>query len=198
MIYIKMERKKLTYEIEKKARVKNPHRISHILSQLFKYIGTSIKIDRYYLLKFKSTRRINFKTDPIIRLRIEKGKSFLTTKKRTFKGKTEINREIEIPLGSPTRAIEFFENALGLKPFVIKKKKTKLFKRGNIKAELNFVEGLGWFLEIEILKKNLSKSDEKQTLSKISSVFKTLGIKEQDFEPRYYIELLLKKHKNLP
>jgi adenylate cyclase class 2 len=183
----------MKFEVEKKARLKNPAAATRVLAKIASPAGGGVKEDRYYLLRPGGGKGIDFRKDPILRIRIEKGRCFLTAKKRSFRGKAEINEEVEIPAGKPRETLRFFERYLGLAPFVVKRKRTKLFVIGDICAEINFVDGLGWFLEVEILRNKLDRRGEKRALARIQSLFDRLGIREEDVEPRYYIQMLMEQ-----
>jgi predicted adenylyl cyclase CyaB len=183
----------MKFEVERKAHLRKPATAARILAKIAAYAGRRVKEDRYYLLRPGPAAGIDFRKDPMFRIRIEKGRCWLTAKKRSFRGKTEINKEVEIPAGKPEETLWFFERYLGLAPFVVKHKRTRLYLRGDIHAEINFVDGLGWFLEVEILMGKLDRKREKRALERIQSIFDRLGIREEDIEPRYYIQMLMEK-----
>jgi predicted adenylyl cyclase CyaB len=183
----------MNFEIEKKARLKRPRSIEKKLAKMGRFEGTFVKEDRYYLLRPSRKGRLDLMRDPIFRVRIVDGQCWLGAKKRTFRGKTEINEEVEIPLGGPGETLRLLESCLGLKPFVRKRKRTRLYRVGGLRVEINRVDGLGHFLEVEIQKKRLSGKAEKAALGRIDSIFRRLGIDETDVEPRYYIEMLMNR-----
>ena len=183
----------MKFEIEKKARLKDPAAAGEMLARIGRFEGEWEKEDRYYLLQSREKSGIDMKKDPIFRIRLEKGRCLLGAKKRSFRGKTEINEEVEIPVGDPEDTLWFFEQYLGLAPFVTKRKKTKLFVVDDMHVEINLVEGLGYFLEVEIQKEKLGSEEEEKILARIQSMFDRLGIAEGDIEDRYYIEMLMEK-----
>jgi len=183
----------MKFEVEKKAHLRKPATAARILAKIAAYAGRRVKEDRYYLLRSCPPTGIDFRKDPIFRIRIENGRCWLTAKKRSFRGKTEINEEVEIPAGKPEETLWFFERYLGLAPFVVKHKRTRLYLLGDIHAEINFVDGLGWFIEVEILREKLDRRGKKRALARIQSIFDRIGIREEDIEPRYYIQMLMEK-----
>ncbi|MFH1436088.1 MAG: class IV adenylate cyclase [Pseudomonadota bacterium] len=184
----------MKFEVEKKARLKDPAAAREALAGLGRFEGEWEKEDRYYLLQPREKGGIDMREDPIFRIRLEKGRCLLGAKKRSFRGKTEINEEVEIPAGDPEETLWFFEQYLGLVPFVTKHKRTSLFIVDAMHVEINLVEGLGCFLEVEIQKDKLEgEEEEKDILARIQSVFDRLGIEEGDIEDRTYIELLMEK-----
>ncbi len=184
----------MKYEIEKKAHLIDPAAAERKLAGFGRFEGEWEKEDRYYLLQPKEKGGIDMKKDPIFRIRLEKGRCLLGAKKRSFRGKTEINEEVEIPAGDPEETLWFFEQYLGLVPFVTKHKKTRLYIVDTMRVEINLVEGLGYFLEVEIQKDKLEgEEEEKDILARIQSMFDRLGVKESDIEGRYYIQMLMEK-----
>lgn len=183
----------MNFELEKKAHLRRPAAAEKKLAKIGRFAGTSVKEDRYYLLGPRRKGPIDMMRDPIFRIRITEGRCWLGAKKRTFRGKAEINREVEIAMGDPAETLWFFETYLGLKPFVRKRKTTRLYRVGNLRVEINKVDGLGHFLEVEVQKKRLTGKEERAALERIDSIFRRLGIDEDDVEPRYYIDLLLNR-----
>jgi predicted adenylyl cyclase CyaB len=181
----------MNFEIEKKARLDDPSSTLRKLGKIGRFAGRFTKEDRYYLLRPGGGGPIDMRKDPILRIRIENGRCVLCSKKRSFRGKTEINEEAEIPAGGPRETIRFFERTLGLAPFVRKRKRTTLFIVRGIHVEVNRVDRLGWFLEAEIRTRRLGPREEKKALSRIDTLFDRLGVRDEDVEPRYYIELLM-------
>jgi len=187
----------MNFEIEKKAHLKRPAAAEKKLAKMGRFEGTFVKEDRYYLLRHAKKDRIDMMLDPIFRVRIAEGRCWLGAKKRSFRGKAEINEEVEIPMGDPNETLWFFETYLGLMPFVRKRKTTRLYRVGDMRVEINRVDGLGHFLEVEVQKKRLTKREERAVLGRIDSIFRLLGIDEADVEPRYYIEMLLNRSRGL-
>jgi len=181
----------MNFEIEKKAHLDDPSAALRKLRKIGRFAGRFVKEDRYYLLRPGRGSPVDMRKDPILRIRIENGRCVLCAKKRSFRGKTEINEEAEIPAGKPRDTIRFFERTLGLAPFVRKRKRTTLFIVRGIHVEVNRVDRLGWFLEAEIRARRLGPREEKKALSRIDALFSRLGVRDEDVEPRYYIELLM-------
>jgi len=63
-----------------------------------------------------------------------------------------------------------------------------VYRLGNVTFELNRVEGLGDFLDIEVISDNVE--DAKREIWKVA---RGLGLKEEDVEPRLYQELIKEK-----
>jgi predicted adenylyl cyclase CyaB len=178
-------------EVERKARVSDPGALERRLLAGGVERGRSDKEDRYYLIGWSPGRPIDMAADPIFRVRIERDEAVLGYKTRRFEGATEINDEREIPLGDPGPVRHWLETYLGLRPFVVKHKRTRLFRlagfeRANV--ELNEVDGLGHFLEVEVI---CAADEIAEAVALIDAVFAELDVDDSDVEPRYYIDLLM-------
>jgi len=183
----------MKYEVEKKARLRDPSAVEAAVGKLASFEGESQKEDRYYLIGARPGDRIDMKRDPIFRVRTEGGRCVICAKKRLMRADSEVNEEVEIPAGGPEETVWFFERYLGIAPFVVKRKRTRLYAMGDMHVEINHVDGLGPFLEVEIIKERLDGEEEGRTLRRIDGLFERLGIPGSDVEPRYYIEMLMEK-----
>ncbi|MBW2261121.1 MAG: CYTH domain-containing protein [Deltaproteobacteria bacterium] len=179
-------------EVERKARVEDPGSIEGKLEGLGSFSGEVVKEDRYYLMGWEPGGPIDFAADPIFRVRTARGRAVLGWKSRTFTGTTEVNEEREIELGAPAGAIEWLEDYLGLVPFVVKHKRTRLFVLdaglAPARVEINHVESLGHFVEVEVL---CEPSEKQEAVRLIDEVFALLEIPDEAVETRYYIDLLM-------
>jgi len=80
---------------------------------------------------------------------------------------------------------------LEYKVYIEKHKQGELYTFENVGIELSLVEGLGWFVEIEILVDHQSKVTPAR--NKLREVLQALSVPENKIEPRYYYELLEEK-----
>lgn len=113
--------------------------------------------------------------------------AFLTYKEIKDPGRNEEFDEIEIGVSDPEKAMEILRR-LGFKEDVIVRKRRLVYRLGDVTFELNNVEGLGGFLDIEVI-----SDDVKTAKEKIWNVANALGLSEKDVEPRLYQELLKEK-----
>ena len=74
---------------------------------------------------------------------------------------------------------------LGFKEDVWVRKHRYVYKFGNVTFELNRVENLGDFLDIEVI-----ADDTQEAKRRIWEVANMLGLREEDVEPRLYQEML--------
>jgi predicted adenylyl cyclase CyaB len=179
-------------EVERKARIGDPGSIERRLEALGVLEDEVVKEDRYYLIGWQPGGAIDFASDPIFRVRMAAGRAVLGWKSRTFEGTTEVNDEREIDLGDPAAAIDWLEGYLGLSPFVVKHKRTRLFvlagELAPARVELNHVRSLGHFVEVEVL---CEPDGRDEAVRLVDRVFTALEIPGQAVETRYYIDLLM-------
>jgi len=178
-------------EVEKKAYLRNNQVLQNI-KDIAEYKGYSVKTDRYYGPGSKEV--VNLYHDPVFRLRKENQQQILTFKEKSFIENTEVNQEHEIDLSHiPQKDLEKFFSYLGYKPFIDKNKNSHLYYIRNkngypVSIEHNHIESLGEFIEIEILAQQESEVPAVHRI--IEELFQELGIKDEDIEKRYYIDLL--------
>ena len=97
--------------------------------------------------------------------------------------------EIEVAVEDFEKTKEILKR-LGFNEDVWVKKHRYVYKLGNVTFELNRVEGLGDFLDIEVISDDPEKAKEE-----IWKIAKMLGLGEEDVEPRLYQELIQEKSK---
>ncbi|HOJ49719.1 MAG TPA: class IV adenylate cyclase [Spirochaetota bacterium] len=181
------------YEIEKKAYLRDEvlDKIKNIAN--FKYYVE--KKDVYFTNV--AGRKVNIYTDPIFRIREENGKKILSYKDKSFNQDTEVNKEFEIDITSvDIDKIKDFFKYMGIYKIIEKTKKISLYTIENYKGfylniECNEIEGIGRFVEVEIILDNKEVIEE--AVSVIDSFFKEIGIREKEIEKRYYIDILMER-----
>jgi len=184
-------------EIEKKVRVAGPGALEPLLAARGRFAGTLRKEDRYYLIGRRDGEPIDLLRDPIVRVRTGEGEGArISAKRRAFIGSTEVNEEVEIA-ASPAGAVAWlFESYLGVSPFVVKRKETRLWIAGELHAELSLVEGLGWFLEVELLRDPPDAGPARDAAAAegarlVDDFIASLGLSPGDGEARPYVQLLM-------
>jgi adenylate cyclase class 2 len=181
-------------EIELKAHAENPEALKARLEALAEYAGAFEKEDAYWF-----PQKAGFPVPPSgIRVRREKdtppgGESsavvHVTYKSKEVRNGIEINDEREFDVSGA----EEFEGLLSILEFtkgIAKKKKGWAYRRGRINAELCEVEGLGWFIELEILSAKKDGETLDRAREELSGFLGDLGIGEEALESRYYTEML--------
>lgn len=175
----------IMYEIEAKVPLKKAdvQRLRKELPKIAKLKGKSIKKDTY----FGST------SEYLFRLRDKNGKGILNLKYKKVEGGVEVNREVELPVSSITK-VKGLLKKLKISTCASKKKISETYKYKTYQIELNKVEKLGYFLEIETIIQK--KSDIPRAKKALREMFSRLGFSSKDFEKKYYLELLAEKRKN--
>jgi adenylate cyclase class 2 len=186
----------MSYEIELKAHVKeyDVEAIKNKLLQLgvLKYSYT--KSDEYW---FAAKEKMDLPASGVrVRKEIRQYENsctsqvIITYKTRERRGDIDVNLENEFEV---TDAIPF-ERLLtrcGLqKKGVNKIKKGRYFVVDGINSELTFVEKLGWFLELEIIACDDALNTTNEATKRIYDLFTKVGITKNQYEPRYYTEML--------
>ena len=93
-----------------------------------------------------------------------------------------------VPLKHPAKVKVMLSQALGIRGTVIKSR--TVYKKENVRIHLDEVEGLGRFVEIEVVL--LSSHDRLQGEKSAKQFMKKLGIKEIDLLEKSYIDMLEK------
>lgn len=175
-------------EIELKARVSDHAAVKARLSALMSYLGEIDKSDEYWSLPL-----VNSFYPPLgfrLRLRIEPGKATVTFKEKTYTDSLEVNKEVEFGI-LDTEAFRQFLSKMSATLLYKKQKNGTSWKgEGGILAELVVVEGLGEFLEVEILRENDSEIDVGKIKKELVEVIKRCGLSAEDIEARPYSQLL--------
>lgn len=175
------------YEIEAKVPLTKGdfQRLKKEIPKMAKRKGSVINKDTYYA---------NPKTF-YLRIRKKNGKGLLNLKSKKMEQGIEINQEIELPLISASKFHRFLKK-IDI-PINLKKVKiTELFELRTLQIELNKIEDLGYFLEIENIVH--SESGIPKAKKALIETFKMLGFSPKDFEKKYYLELLAEKAKRHP
>jgi adenylate cyclase class 2 len=188
-------------EIELKARAENPEQLKARLESFAEYAGAFEKEDAYWVPK-----NPNLPVPPSgIRIRREKdtapggevsGFVHVTYKSKELRDGIEINDEKEFDVSRPEEFEEML-GLLGLERKIAKKKEGWAYKHGRINAELCRVEGLGWFIELEILSEKKDGKTLDGARKELLRFLGDLGIAREALESRYYTEMLELKNTSL-
>ncbi|NJE10297.1 class IV adenylate cyclase [Thermococcus sp. MAR1] len=111
-------------------------------------------------------------------------RSFLTYKRIADPGRNEEFDEIEVEVSDFEKTLQILKR-LGFKEDVWVRKRRLVYRLGDVTFELNDVEGLGAFLDIEVI-----ADDVEEAKRKIWEVAKRIGLSKDDVEPRLYQELI--------
>lgn len=195
-------------EIELKAHVKNRDALISQLKTFSTFQQKVTRKDTYYHLSIEG-KTVDGKDYISARIRkefkeSEKGQqltTYLTYKRKETRTDAqgtaiEVNDEKETVLSNGETVETLFLDA-GFKPALRKEKTVEDFvtetKFGNATLEVCNVQGLGDFLEIEILSQSSDESIIEEIQKELKSLLRKSGIDESQIERRYYSELLKEK-----
>ncbi|MCL2319848.1 MAG: class IV adenylate cyclase [Treponema sp.] len=182
-------------EIELKAHVQDSEALRLLLTKKADYLGTFEKDDTlwysadlspYGVRIRKETRRLPDGTS--------ESKVLVTFKSKEVKDGIEINEEREFEV-NPVQEFEELLRRMMIKPGAGKRKQGWAFYRNGITIELLKVDGLGWFVELEILAPPLpAAASREETLTeaktRLIAFLDELGIPRESIESRSYLSLL--------
>ncbi len=173
------------YEVEAKVRLskKDFERIRKELPKHAKRSGIEVNKDIY----FSGTKSY------FLRLREKNGQGLLNLKSKKRGEGIESNQEIELNLTSGEKFKSWLKK-IGIKKGIQKTKKSIVYKKRGVRFELNEVDELGHFLEIEIISED--KEGIPRAKKELIEWFSKFGFSQKDFETKYYLELLTEIRKN--
>jgi predicted adenylyl cyclase CyaB len=193
---------KMSMEIELKARITNYEPVKRLLSEKAEYLGAFEKDDTLWYPETPDSGEAAGLPPRWIRVRREKrslpdgteaSAVFATYKYRKTTDGIEINDEREFEVrssGQPDQVFEDFLLRMGLRPGAGKRKRGWAFSREGITAELAEAEGLGWFIELEILADNDREETAAEAKRRLLSFLDHLGIGREAIEARTYMQML--------
>ncbi len=143
-------------------------------------IGSYFEVDTYYDLNRK---------DAVLRVRQSrdsKGENmYLTLKIDHSDGEAKSVDETECLVG---KDINLILRKLGFKPFVSKKKKRVEYRVGDVNVNLDSVEGLGKFVELEFM------GDPNEGVPKLRGVASKLGLDWDKRITKSYLAMMVEKY----
>ena len=178
----------MSYEIEVKAWVSDPAGLEEQLQERGTFLRHFEKNDVYF------EGEATYGGQPLtVRIREDGEKSLCTFKERQILDGVEHNREWEFTIGDPL-AMETLLLRLGLPEFVRKRKTGVAYHLEDLLVELSEVEGLGHFVEIEILvDSSAEEAVQVRAKQRVRETLTSLGIPESAIESKQYTKLLLEQ-----
>ncbi|GHT63626.1 adenylate cyclase [Spirochaetia bacterium] len=189
----------MAFEIELKAWIDDPLMLKERLNTLGEYECAYEKDDTYWILSVPGS----FAGSSGVRVRREQNidadsrsseRVLVTYKVKEVRDGIEVNdeREFEVTDG---KVFEELLERFGLSPGSIKKKKgwawnCTLPGEPPVRAELSEVEGLGWFIELEIIANNRDEKTVSAGRNRLLSLLDSLGISKDRIESRAYTGML--------
>jgi len=179
-------------EIEMKAWVDDVETVKKRLDRLYEYRGEWIKEDTYFCVSAphsseSGTAKNDSKRIETIRLREQDSSAIVTLKRKSVSRGMEVNEEEEFTV-SDAGAFTTLLLRIGCTVCSKKRKHSYSYSGRNLTVELNHIDGLGWFLEVEKLCE--LPSDGEAVRGRLYAVFEELGISLTKIESRYYTDLL--------
>ena len=185
-------------EVELKARLRDRAAAEAAVGSFAESVGAFDKRDGYWHgPDWRANRGMKG-----FRLRTEVGadlapENVVTFKSKRSEGGIEINREVEFAVSDRSSFLEFILR-LGCEPFYDKRKTGVAFKvaaSGSYPyaatVEMVEIEGLGDFIEIEILLESEEAGAVDLARREILELLSLAGVAESEIEPRFYSELLM-------
>ena len=180
-------------EIEIKAKVPaHAHLIGRLRQEGFVLADTLLESDTY----FNGGGRDFAKTDEALRLRSTENEVAGTRKEAiTYKGPkldqfSKMRREYEVGISDAPLMRELL-CALGYAPVFTVKKRRAYYTRGEVSACVDTVEGLGTYVELEIIAEESGQSE--RAVEELFALLEELGVPRESCTRKSYLELLLEQ-----
>ncbi len=116
----------------------------------------------------------------------------VTFKRKEVRDGIEVNDEREFEVSDAEVFGELLDR-LGLAVWIRKRKTGEAWEAEGVAIELSEVEGLGSFVELEILAEKDDPATVAEARSRLLSVLRRIGIPQSRIEARYYTEMLAEK-----
>jgi adenylate cyclase class 2 len=178
------------FEIEYKGRI-DFEDIEEIRDRLhkngFSFVEKVFQEDIYF-----DTARERFKKgDEALRIRKEGEKAYLTYKNKRIGKGLKAREEIEFPFSpSYVSQLSSILNKLEIYEVAILKKEREFYKKKDIVFSLDYIEGLGYFVEIEKKSSDIEKAWEE--INQIKAIILPKTVKDIE---KTYLELYLEECK---
>lgn len=176
-------------EIELKVRIGNPEALRKKAAALWPSRGAYDKIDAYW--RSRDGGRDLGSGVRVRRDGLDPGGAGaeVTFKRKEVRDGIEVNDEREFGV-SDAAAFEDLLGRLGLEVGARKRKAGEAWDADGATAELSLVEGLGWFLELEVLAADDGDATVKAARRRLEALLGKLGLAGVPLETRYYTEML--------
>jgi predicted adenylyl cyclase CyaB len=173
----------MRYEIELKAWVEDWAALETRLRATCEFVREFRKSDRYFRSPAGAERDTSF------RLRRDNGAAVVTFKEKRPRDGIEYNLEREFSVDDAETFLELVER-IDCTEYASKIKTGLEFRSDGMTIELVRVDGLGSFLEIEIIEHTSDTVAHERAAMKIRTFLRTTGIDEDRIEARSYVDLL--------
>ena len=171
--------------IEIEVKVKADHkRIRQLIEGMgATFVGVEDHCDTYY----NAPHRDFSKTDEALRIRMRNGNAVVTYKGRKLDSVSKTREEFETPVEAESARNILL--SLGFVESGVVEKRREVFKLGDFTVDFDSVEGLGEFVEVEVV----ADSDVDLHRKRIFDLLEELGVKKEDSIRTSYLEMLLEE-----
>ena len=177
----------MTYEVEIKARVRDPNHFEARAAKLGLYLKDSEKEDIY----FRPVGETSPAPDTRYRLRRENETAVVTFKQKQVIDGFVVSDEVEFSVDD-LQSFFRFTHFIGFEPFVVKHKRSRVYQVGRTHIELNNVKHLGYFTEIEILCE--TEDEVSAARDEIMALLPELSLSKADLVEDSYIVMIQQAH----
>jgi adenylate cyclase class 2 len=174
-------------EIEIKAWVDDPAAVRRELEKTGRYAGPYVKDDEYW--RFEGTSGLNLGSGVRIRRESDGPGGVVNFKRKEVREGMEINDEREFAVSDAAVFSELLSR-LGLVPWIRKRKVGAAWDMDGVTAELSRIEGLGDFIELELLEDRDDAETVDAARKRLLETMDRLGVPRTRIEGRYYTEML--------
>jgi len=171
------------YEIELKAWVDDWEAVEKHLRANCSFVREFRKSDRYFRSRTGPER------DTWFRLRMDGGGAIVTFKEKRPRDGIEYNREREFTVDDGEAFLELVGRT-DSEEYATKIKTGLEFRSEDMTVELARLEGLGSFLEIEIIAESGDEAVHARAAERIRGFLRATGISEKKIEAESYVNLL--------
>ncbi len=172
------------WEVEAKVKVNDPEPVEERLRSLgAKYLGSVIEEDIYFNYRDRRCGDMAA-SDEALRVRIVDGECELTYKGPRASQNLKSRLEISVKVSSCDDAVELLKH-IGFTPSARVVKRRKTYQLDDVKVNIDHVEGLGVFVEIEAL------GGKAEAERRVMEAARLLGL-EPPFITDSYLEMLLR------
>ncbi|AEF96424.1 class IV adenylate cyclase [Methanotorris igneus] len=176
-------------EVEIKAKI-NEDELENIKKTLEELGFEKIEVKEQIDIYFNGIDRDFAKTDEALRIRKENDVWFITYKGPKIDKISKTREEIEVKIEDGYKMEKILEK-LGFKKVPPIRKIREIYKKEDIEASIDNVDGVGLYLELE---KTIKDEKEKDTaLNLLMDTLKSLNISSDRLERKSYLELLHKR-----
>ena len=164
----------------------------------FDYIGEKEICDIYYYDPLRDTLKpeSDLRLNETFRLRKTNNSFYITYKKQHFDGKLWVYSDEYATKVEKYDIVKSIITLLGLEPLIIVHNKRKIYKYEDYEIELEEVDGLGIFIEVERLSNDSDEMKVKEEIREFIRSLKLKNVKELNIGKNQYL-LSIKMNKKI-